>query len=134
MRTENLTQGQPVKPVCSSLPHLSRFNDIEKILDCEEKDVDETVDDAAPEVVEAGAAAPHSTDTESTAARFQFDLPEFLLSSPPQSNDDSEAGTVVRSQVWNGAERCRQILAMLWDPDHSTRQNMKTHRILGRGQ
>jgi hypothetical protein len=95
MRTENLTQGQPVKPVCSSLPHLSRFNDIEKILDCEEKDVDETVDDAAPEVVEAGAAAPHSTDAESTAARFQFDLPEFLLSSPLL-----RAMMIVKPELW----------------------------------
>ena len=44
-------------PLLLTLP-LYSYNEIEKILDCREEEVYETVDDIAPEVVEAGATAP----------------------------------------------------------------------------
>jgi hypothetical protein len=119
------------------------YNEIEKILDCREEEVYETVDDIAPEVVEAGAhvplptTAPVAAENISSSSSLQtksmsksesltrYDtvcpiLPPSLLLLSFQQSEDNEAGTLVRSQIWNAPERCRQVLLKLWDDPYAT--------------
>lgn len=69
---------------------LYSYNEIEKILDCREEDVFETVDEIAPEVVEAGAHVGEETSQPQTS---QKNLSKVKTKVPPPSTTTTSSSS-----------------------------------------
>jgi len=101
------------------------FTEIEKILDMREEEVYESVEDEAPEVVEAGSVAPPplaSTTAPSTPAhntRGSLSTPDLSLCAP-RVNEDGDEVVLLRSQIWQPQERCRRVLDRLWEDPYAS--------------